>query len=148
MLVMVCFVYPRPSSFSVALFNLVLFLVWNESVLSGPFFVWINKCSDKLLFSISSLPSSILRIQCKWRRAEFERVIKGVEKMPVSSISYPILMRLHGYNKILKFSFCSVQVGDATVFTGFNFRYTRLSFMALYSVLAVYHFCLLHVNSR
>ena len=112
------------------------------------FFVWINKDSDKLLFSISSLPSSLARTQCKQRRAEFERVAKGVGKMPVGSISYPILMRLRGYSQILKFSLRLVQVGDVTVFTTFNFRYNRLSFMALCSVLAFYYFCILRINSR
>jgi len=68
--------------------------------------------------------------------------------MPVGSISYQILMRLRGYDQILKLSLRLVQVGDVTVFNGFNFRYTRPNFMALYSVLAFYYFCILHINSR
>lgn len=110
--------------------------------------MWFNKGSDKLLFSISSLPRSLARTQCKYRRAEFERIDKGVGKMPVGSISYQILMRLRGNYQILKFSLRLVQFGDATVFTGFNFRYTPHSFMALYSALAFYYFCVLHINSR
>jgi hypothetical protein len=43
-------------------------------------------------------------------------------------------MRMRGYYQILKFSLRLVQVGYTTVFTGFNFRYTHLGFMTVYSV--------------
>jgi hypothetical protein len=68
--------------------------------------------------------------------------------MPVGSISYLILIRLLSYDQILKFCLRLVPVGDTTVFTGCNFRYTNLNFMTLYSVHAFYNFCVLHINGR